>query len=202
SQLANAGTNLWAVDKVILPSIIGLDSYSVGVGTIDIRKALFRTVTLAAQGGTPASSAGGMPSNCFDLTNMNACIQVTAGGNISYAFTSPVSITNVGVMTNGNQQYNLNFEYSIDNINWNVALATGSKSYVGGQLTYFDIPSASTAQYFRVRETSLGVLNLLQLTFNTICSEIEIARINSDIYYNLTNKTFQGNQILQYWLDR
>lgn len=203
SQLANAGTSLWTIQKTILGTITGQDAYAIGNGVIDVRNILYRTVTPAA-GGTPASSAGGTAANAFSQILTTACTQVSSNGNISYDFGvgKAPTITNVGIMTNGAQTYTLAWEYSTDNINWTTALLNPVTNFADLTWAYYDISNAGAARYFRVRETGGGILNVREIGFNTILSEIHAARLNIDQYTNLTNKTFQGSNVLQYWLDR
>ncbi len=201
SQLVNNGVNLWTLEKDIFGTVIGQDNYTMSDGTVDVRSALYRTVNLPS-GGSPATSAGGNAGNAFSQTLTVSCTQTAPSGNISYAFNSSTSISNVGIMTNGNQNYTLAWEASIDNANWSTVLTTPQTNYIGGQWYYYDIGSPINAQYFRVRETGLGTLNVIELAFNTILSEIWMARLNFQQYTSLTNKTFQGRNILQYFMDR
>ena len=202
-QLVNNGINLWTLEKDLFGTVIGQDNYAMLPGTVDVRDALYRTVNLASGGGA-SSSSGGNGNAAFTqiLTPANACTQNSANGNIMYAFASPVSITNVGIITNGNQTYTPAWEASVDNVNWTTVLQTPETNYIGGQWAYYDIGSPVNAQFFRIRETGGGVLNVTQLAFNTIIDEILMARLNFQQYTSLTNKTFQSRNILQYFMDR
>lgn len=200
-SLSNAGVNLWTIEKELIGINVGQSNYAVGVGTRDIKNALRRTLGLPS-GGTAASSAGGNAANAFDQNATTACTQTSINGNISYQFPTTKFITTVGIMTNGDQTYNLVWEASSDGITWSQVLATGKTNYTGSQWKHYDISTPLSAAYFRVRETANGTLNVLHLIFGTVIQEIPISRINFDTYSNLTDKTFQANNSLQYWFDR
>ena len=200
-SLMNLGTMLWLVDKQIIGLMPDQQTYDLPSDTVDLRQVYYRTVNLAA-GGSAASSAGGVAGNAFDGTLQNPCIQTAAAGNISYSFTNNRAITNVGIVPNGNQTYTLVGEYSFNNVDWYQSLSTPTQLYTAGKWTYFDITAPTNAPLYRIRETGLGILNVLQLAFNTVASEITVARLNADQYTSLTDKQFPSRNLLQYWLDR
>jgi len=211
-SLANTGINLWTLEPIIIGTIVNQSTYNVGIGTIDIVKLLYRTVANQCTGGTPATSAGGNVANAFNGNTINlSCIQTSANGNLSYNFASNVIINNVGIMTYGDQTYTLVWEVSNDGINWtqvypasnaDPAAVYTSVSFTDSVWQYYDIPTPVSATYMRVRETGGGVLSVRQVCFNIIQLEINVARMNVDIYTTLTNKTFSGNNQLQYWFNR
>ena len=211
-SLANTGINLWTLEPVIIGTITNQSTYNVGVGTVDIVKLLYRTVANLCTGGTPASSAGGSATNAFNGSAINVqCLQSSANGNLSYNFGTGQLVNNVGIMTYGNQTYTLVWEGSNDGANWTIvypapnadpAAVYTSINFTDAVWVYYDIPTPQTFQYFRVRETGGGILNVRQVCFNNISLEINVARMNVDIYTTLTNKTFSGNNQLQYWFNR
>ena len=205
SSLVNEGIPLWTINKQIYGLNINQNLLPLSSGTLDVRNVLYRYNVLPT-GGTPYSSAGGVAANAFDQTLTDACTQTSPNGYISYNFGQAVTIQTVGILPQVTINLNPTYEYSTDNINWvtsilPVALST---SYVSGEWYWQDVPQPVTAQYFRVRETSGGTLNLTAVVFGQPAREVTISRSNADDYQNLPNKlnTGGGGRPLQYWLDR
>lgn len=202
NSLVQEGSLLWTIDK----QIYGLNLYQnllqFSPDTLDLENVLYRFNNLPS-GGVAGSSAGGIPSYAFDQDLTTACVQSAPNGNISYNFLNPVEITTVGILPNATGLLNPVYEYSIDNVTWvqSVPAAALPSSFVAGQWYWQDVAAPKAAQYFRVRETSGGTLNMTEVVFGTRANEIIISRLNKDDYQNLPNKNQQGRP-LQFWFDR
>lgn len=199
SSLSNDGVNLWTIEKRVIGTAANTKSYEVGAGTLDVKNLLRRTSTFPS-GGTAASSAGGVAANAFVQTLDAACTQTSPSGNISYTFASAVVVDMVGIISNGDKTYTLEFEY-YDGTSWKSMASVEKKQYADKKWSFFDCTPISATQ-FRVRESGLGTLDLFQIAFNTTTLEIPIPRVSFDQYTNLTNKTFASEIPTQYWLDR
>lgn len=205
SSLINQGILLWTITKQIYG--LNVDQYLLPLtsGTVDIRNILYRYNVLPS-GGTPFSSAGGNAANAFDQTLLDACTQTSADGYISYDFGQAVIIQTVGLLPQVTGNLNPTYEYSVDNVSWETAIlqSSASSSYVAAQWYWLDVPQPTSAQYFRVRETSGGTLNVTQLVFGQPAREVTISRSNADDYQNLPYKIQTGGtgRPLQYWFDR
>ncbi len=201
SSLSNDGVNLWTIEKVLSGLHVGQANYSVGIGTIDLKNVLRRSLNLPS-GGSAASSAGGSADYAFDKQLTTACTQTSINGNISYQFEDARTITTIGFMPNGNQTLAPAFEYSNDGVSWSEVYSVERTSFDGGQWYYWDIARPVSAQYYRMRETSGGTLNITELVFATTLIEIPLGRISLDQYSNLTDKTMRAQQPLEYWYNR
>ncbi len=199
--LANEGINLWAIEKTIIGYIAGKSVYETPVGTIDILNSLYRTIVLPSDG-VAYSSAGGTAANAFDLDIDTACTQTSADGYISYQWDDAVTVTTAGIMSNGTATYDLVFEASEDGSTWVEIYAADSQSYPDREWVYVDFNATRTMEYFRVRETGGGTLNVREVVFGQSPNSIPMARMNMDDYTNLVNTTFQARQITQYWFRR
>ena len=199
--MANAGINIWTIEKTITGYVSGKQVYQMPVGTIEILNALYRTVTLP-QDGTAYSSAGGTAANAFDQDIETACTQTSINGYISYQWTTAVSITSVGIMSNVERDYTLAWEASDDGITWVEILSSEAQTYPDRDWVYFDINASRSMSYFRVRETGGAILNVREVVFGQNPYTIPMARMNMDDYTNLVNTTFQQRQITQYWFRR
>lgn len=200
--LANDGVLLWTVEKKILGAHINQVTIDLPNGVIDVGNCLWRTNYLPS-GGVAASSAGGVAAFAFDQNLTTACIQTAPNGNISYQFPNPVPICTVGLLPGGTGFLNPIYELSIDGINWVTAIPaeTSPVNYVAGTWYWQDVLNPYQAQFFRVRETSGGTLNMIEVVFGTAPYELPMSRQNKDDYQNLPNKMSQGRP-LQFWVDR
>ena len=213
SALVNQSAPLWTVEKLVLGLNINQNLLVFPQGTIDIRNALYRYNVLPS-GGTAYSSAGGTADYAFDQDLTTACTQTSMNGYISYDFGQDVVIPTVGFLPNATATLNPVYEWSNDNTTWvQYAQAStaggsvgsfGSGSYQAGHWYWQDIPQPVSAQYFRIRETGGGTLNITELVFGQPAREITVSRSSADDYQNLPYKNQQGGsgRPLQYWLDR
>lgn len=201
NSMIQEGTLLWTIDKQIYGLNLNQNLLQFSQDTIDLENVLYRFNNLPS-GGIAASSAGGIPSNAFDQNLTTSCQQASPDGNISYNFMTPVTIVTVGLLPNATGDLNPIYEYSIDGSNWIASIpAAGTSTFTAGQWYWQDVSAPQTAQYYRVRETSGGTLNVTELVFGTSCNEIVISRLNKDDYQNLPYKNQIGRP-LQYWFDR
>jgi hypothetical protein len=213
SSLCNRGAPLWTVEKIVLGLNLLQNLLVFPAGTIDLRTVLYRYNVLPS-GGTASSSAGGNAANAFDQNLATACAQTAPNGNISYNFGQQVTIPTVGFLPAATLTLNPVYEWSNDGLTWTeIAQAStgggttgtfGSGTYEQGVWYWQDIPQPVSAQYWRLRETGGGTLNITELVFGQPANEITVARSNADDYQNLPNKNIvSGNQRpLQYWFDR
>lgn len=201
SALSNDGVNLWTIEKVLSGLHYGRANYPVGIGTIDVKNVLRRSMNLPS-GGVAASSAGGSADYAFDQSLSTACTQTSTNGNISYQFDSVRTITTVGFMPNGDQTLAPIFEWSNDGVSWTELMSVDRTAFDGAEWYYWDIERPVSAQYYRMRETSGGTLNITELVFATTLMEIPLGRISLDQYSNLTDPTMRSQQPLEFWFDR
>tara|TARA_R110000787_G_scaffold270520_2_gene377502 strand:+ start:5726 stop:6799 length:1074 start_codon:yes stop_codon:yes gene_type:complete len=202
SALPNRGRLLWTIERPLLALVPKRQKYTLPVGTVDIDKLFYRTVTRES-GGTPATSASGTAANAFDGDVDTACTQTSTNGNISYDFGSgnTPSVAFVGIMANGTATLDLVFESSTDNAAWSTVLNTASASYTDEIFTWYDIFLSKPARYFRVRETNGGTLNLSEVVFSAVINDKELSRQSQDIYSQQVAKLSLGEPN-QYWVDR
>lgn len=213
SSLVNQGIPLWTIEKIVMGININQYLLPLPPATIDVRNVLYRYNVLPS-GGTPFSSAGGNASNAFNGIGTSACTQTAPNGYISYNFGQQIQIPFVGFLNNQTEALSTVWEYSNDNINWTqMAVGSnaggqfgtfGSQSYNANQWYWQDIAQPPMAQYFRLRETGGGTLNVLQVVFGQPAREVTISRSNADDYQNLPYKNQVGGngRPLQFWFDR
>lgn len=201
SALANDGVNLWTIEKVVLGTIPNKINYQIGTGTIDLKNCFRRTLYLPS-GGVATSSAGGVAANAFNQSLTGACTQTSPNGNIAYQYTTPTMNTTVGFMPNSNQTLNPVFEASNDGATWKLLASTVTTAFTANNWYYFHVPLPNNYTYYRIRETSGGTMDMLNVVFALPSTEILLGRISLDQYSNLTDKNFSSTDANQYWFNR
>lgn len=189
SQWPNAGLRLWMLDNGMITIVPGQISYPLPAGTVDL---LDLTVTNLTRmlGGTPYSSAGGVAANAFNGTSSSACIQTSPDGYISYDYGlgSTVSLSYIGIQSNINTTYTLEFDYSYDNVNWNSAYDAVPQSYIAGQIQWFVLPAAYSARAWRIIETGGNTLNIQEIYFDQPLNSRLLGEIGRETYDAVSNK--------------
>ena len=195
------GCPLWTVDKQIYGLNLNQNILPLSPGTVDLQNVLYRFNNLPS-GGIPSASTGNA-ANAFDQNLSTACTQTAPNGYIEYNFTTPTVVCTVGMLMNSTQILNPIYEYSLDGATWftSVPAATQQSTFAVGQWYWQDVTSPQAAQYYRVRETSGGTLDAIEMVFGTAANEIILSQINKDDYQNLPFKNQQGRP-LQFWFDR
>ncbi len=202
NALVNEGVPLWTIDKQIYGLNLNQNLLQFSSDTVELQNVLYRFNNLPS-GGIGASSAGGVAANAFDQDLDTACVQTAPNGNISYNFTTDTVVVTVGILMNATATLNPIYEYSVDGATWveSVPAASTSSTFTNGQWYWQDVTSPQSAQYYRVRETSGGTLNITEVVFGTSANEIILSQINKDDYQNLPYKNQLGRP-LQFWFDR
>lgn len=174
SALANDGVPLWCIEKILMPLYQGAADVTLPDGTVDVLNENLRTVQAAS--GTVVSTA-----TTSTTTFASATFVVTVGVLWSAA-SVPIALERW------------------DGAAW-VTVQTETPSAAAGEWTWFDLANSIPATQFRVRATS-GALSFSQIVLANSWSEIPLARMNRDDWFNLPNRAFQSNQPLQFWFDR
>jgi hypothetical protein len=205
SAWADDGVPLWCQTKYILPLVQGqfqLNVASYFPGVVDILEANLQTCT---QFTGVATSSQGVAANAFDNNPLTFCTQTTPGGNIQLQIPSATALTIVGFMPAVSGVLpSLSFQYSLDGVTWVTFWSVTNYAGVAGTFTWWDVSSfgvVPAASFYRVLAGSTTTLNVAELFFGNNPTEIPVARINKDDYWNLPNKTFQSRPV-QYWCDR
>lgn len=200
SALSNKGIPSWRIKQEIIGFVPYQRSYLMPVGAVQETNVNYRTITRPT--GIPSSSAGGVAALAFDDDLDTACTQTAPDGNISIQYTTPLTIVSLGVMSNGTEDYDLVFEWSLDNVTWYPIYEPGLTTYPDRQWVYHDLTAARLASFFRVRETGGNILNLRELVFASKYNEVPMGRLNKDDYAAFNNKTFTSTNVNQYYIDR
>ncbi len=116
SNLVNHGVSLWTISRDVYGLVAYTNQLALPTGTEGVLNANKRTI--AQMTGAYASSAGGTADNAFDKDTSTACIQTSAGGNISLTLGTAAICTSIGIMAYGTIALTPVFEYTEDGTTW------------------------------------------------------------------------------------
>ena len=205
SNLINQGINYWCISKKVYGLNMDQYEYLLPVGGNDVLNALYRRMNRP----TPAADGGylGTDGNvglAFDNNILTSDAQTVPNGyiGINYGLNNPVYAGSIGILPATSGSFHILLEWSSDGTTWNLLQDTGVETWESGQWLWYDIDPGVTAQYYRMRETGGGTLNVAEFYVGNNSTEVTMARLNRDDYTNLPNKNFTANQPYQYWLNR
>jgi len=205
SNLINQGINYWAIDKKVYGMNADQFEYLLPVGGNDVLNALYRRLNrpTPAPGGAYFSSSG-VTGLAFDNNVLTSDAQTAPNGyiGINYGPNNPIYAGSIGILPATSGLFHILLEWSNDGVTWNLLEDTGVTTWVNGQWLWYDIDPGVTCQYYRMRETSGGTLNVAEFFVGNNSTEITMARLNRDDYTNLPNRNFTANQPFQYWFNR
>lgn len=201
NELANMGLNLWCIEKVVQGLYLYQESYPTPLGTVDVLDTFLRTSARA--GGSLSSSDSTDVSNLEDSDILTSSTQGVTGGYWLYTFTNSTAVRTVGILSKGAVTRSLVFEFSQDNITWELIKTIGSVAYEDEKWYWYDIEPARAGLYFRIRDTlANSPLAAYELFIaSDTQTEILMARMNRGDWTNLPNK-FANGRPLQFWFDR
>ena len=174
-ELANQGTPLWCIEKILVPLYDGQGDIALASSTVDILNSSLRSLQPVTGTDTVTST--------YVSTNFGSSTFVTTVGVLWSAASVPLS-----------------FQRSDDGVTW-TTIQTETPSAVSGEWTWFDLDTSIAATYFRVLATS-GTLSASDVYLGNTPTEIPLSRMNRDDYTSLPNKFFQSSRPLQFWFDR
>ena len=165
SSWPGRGLNLWLVQQQMFSIYVGQPTYTLPINTVRVLEVVATQPVRLNSGGTPGSSAGGNPGNCFDPLQTAGCIQTSPNGNISYDYGAgnSYSILYIGITPLNNSSYTIAVDYSFDNVNWTQVYLAPQQNYQANQITWFVIQQSLNARAWRIRETSGQTLAIQQI---------------------------------------
>jgi hypothetical protein len=205
SNLINQGINYWCISKKVYGLRPDQYEYLLPLGGNDVLNALYRTMNRP----TPATGGGYIGSSgnvglAFDNNVLTSDAQTSPNGyiGIDYGSNNAVYAGSIGILPATSGSFHILLEWSSDGVTWNLLEDTGVTTWVSGEWLWYDIDPGVTAQFYRMRETGGGTLNVFEFYVGNNSTEVTMARLNRDDYTNLPNKNFTANQPYQYWFNR
>jgi len=174
-ELANQGTPLWCIEKVIVPLYDGQGDLTLASSTVDVLNSNLRYLQ-------PVSGT-----------------DTVGPSSIQTYFTSPTLVSTVGILWAGASTA-ITLQRSDDGSNWTTIQNETPVANVG-EWTWYDLDTSVASTYFRILSLS-GAIVYSQVYLANTPTEIPLARMNRDDYTNLPNKTFKSLRPLQFWFDR
>jgi hypothetical protein len=197
---ANRGLLLWTLERTVVGFVPGVSSYALPDGTIDVRTAVYRTITRLF--GTSTSSDAQSPAAAFDGELSTTFTQLTANGSIATDLGDSLFVHTVALVSDGSVTYMPVLEGSDDGVAWELVQALAAQEYPDGTPVWTDVQTPRQFRNWRVRETGGATLSLRELVLANNPNELNVYRSNVDVYDSLPNKTFQSRFPTQWWFDR
>ena len=173
-NLSNRGLNLWAVEKAFMGLVTGKAEYNTPAGTIDILNVIYTQPTLETVTFSATANGG-------KATITSARI-IRAGFSVSAAYTGVITISS-----------------STDDLTYTVLTTMASATYAAGQTYWVDLPTATTAGYFKV-EGTLTAVDAIVLA--SAIYDLPVTIWNRDTYSALNNKAALGRPSTNYFFEK
>lgn len=184
TDLVNTANPLWCLQQVLVTLLQGQIAYVLPAGTVDVQSAYYRTLNNV----TPAVFTNTTAAYTFDF-GLNA-----AGTNND----TPVSSWSINW---AGAAVPVTFQTSEDSITWSPVYVSTFVDSSGAGTIWYDMGTTMPRRYWRVVPTVPGTVVITSAAVYNTPSNIQMARLNRDDYFNLPNNVFPGRP-LQYWLDR
>lgn len=201
TSLLNRGFQLWKRQQVILPCYMNVNQVPLPAGSNVVttlnRRTLFR------QTGTAFSDAGGVAALAFDDDFDTICQQTSDNGSIGCAFSSPTTVTTVGILSGVAGEWALFFEYSQDGVTYTPLEAVDVVFTAERQWAWYDLEGGPVAGalFWRVRSVGDTPFAAAEIFFGNTPQEINLGQWNLDDYSNMPNKA-QGGQVTNWYQQR
>lgn len=183
ADLVNTSSPLWCLEKVLITLAQGQRTYTLPVGTNDVNRAFYRTMSNV----TPATA-----------TNLLGAYTVDFGLNPA-GINNDTSVTTWAIDWIG-AAIPVTFQASEDGLTWTATGDSGLVSSSGSGTIWYDMKVSNAKRYWRVIPTA-GSLSITSARVYNTPNDINMYRMNKDQYWNQTNKFFQGRP-LQFYLNR
>jgi hypothetical protein len=198
SALANDGIPLWTITPLLLPMYERVATIQTPVGTERVYDVNLRTAQRLTG---DANSSEGIAADAFDGDLETACTQVSAAGYIQTMLNSAATVPIFGILPNASGTWDISMQYSDDGIAWTTLWTESALDVVAGEWYWRDVEGVPEKQYWRLQANGLTVLDVTELVFQNVPSEIPMYQLNRGDYNNLPNKDRTGRPT-QYWFNR
>lgn len=177
TEWTNKGIQLWCLDKVVLPYVVGQAIVQLPAGTIDVMNALHRSMTQVVGSGVAASDR-------YTIT-----------------LTEASAITTFGLTLSAGGTFSTMIEASNDAISWTVLSPATSYTYTANYRQWLDVDNGTAYLYYRFRESTGAAISVVSTFLGNSPYEIPVTAVNQDTYTSYPDKTFQGRPT-QWWYYR
>jgi len=203
-EMVNRGTNLWALQRHLIPLYSGQKTYELPERTVDLINVQVRRVqrnaTTTSGTGTPFASSGNA-NLAFDENFDTALVQILPDGYVGFHYNSNQNLTCVGFRTQGDVTNHYVIESSVDGVTYSTVLDLGVQDYIDNTWNWYDVDTKDSGFYWRIRETDGNFVSIRELSYSYNDYELQTAAYNRDDYFNLPFKNTSGRPY-NYWFDR
>jgi len=176
-NLANRGLNLWCVQSDLIGLSSGKAIYSTVDGTIDVLNVLYCQPTRVTGTDTVAASSV--------ATDLGSSTSVRRVGVRFSAITASETVT---------------FASSSDGVSWSDLKAVTRTDWATDEWYWYDLPTVTSAQYFRVSATAAITVDEFYLASQV--TDLPVIQWNRDTWSTIPNKAQPGRPSTNYYLER
>lgn len=195
--------NLWTVQNDYLSLNKGQAYYALPEYVSNMVQVNTRTFVRQLDGISSCSS--GTAANAFDGNPHTACTQTAPNGNIGYAYSEDGSrtqdITFIGITSNTDQQYTLNFTSTPFPFPAQTILNVSKQFYPAGVTKWFEVAAVIPGSLITMQETGGATLDIQELYFTNNTNDLSMSDISLYNYQSLPQK-YQQSRPSCYYLQR
>lgn len=200
TSYSNQGLTTWCIEKNLYGLYPGQIIYPMADGTLDVLQAALRRPLRTVA--TASVIGGGNTAFLQDGDVDTICQQTNPAGHITLDFGGETQTALLGLLSGVTAVQSFTIEKSNDGITWTLVQAIEYYEMVDGQWLWLALEPTPIARFVRLVASADTTFSFRELYTANQYTDVTMARLNQDDYFALSDKNFQSQQVLQYWLDR
>lgn len=184
-SLANRGLNLWAVEKDFIALQVGVPTYDLLPGTLDL-------LNVALSMTTAATTSSITDNTTYALVTLSEVVDFNR-----------ISLTYPNAVSTSTEMLTISGSYSEDGITYTALPSiTFQGTYAADAKIWVDFGRTLTAQYLKINlpTATSGVLSECEVAVGI--RDLPVATMNRDTYMGLPNKMTQAMIPTNYWFEK
>lgn len=195
----NQNVNLWSLQLNSISLIPNQANYLLPSNIQKISQVFLRTSVRQNFGGVALSEEDGDAANAFDNNLTTACTQSYANGYIGYKYPTLQNITVLGVLSNIDRTYTLDFEGYIDSGGGPIfTLQIPAFKYKKDIITWYSFENLPPCKSYWIHETKGATLDITELYFNNQTQDTTMSEVSRYEYLSYPNKRSIGRPTVYY----
>ncbi len=198
-EMLNLGIQLWGRDRIILPLYQNENQVPCPLGTSVVislnQRSMSRQTVI-----NPFTDQGGDASFAFDDDFDTSTVQTLTDGSIGGFFSTPTTITTVGILFTVEGEFDVFYEFTTDGSTWFSAdsahlvttTASGTVTEVPQEWKWVDIEGLPPVMGARIRNVGTTPLSVGELYFGNSPTEIPMGSWNLDDWVSMPVKNTLG----------
>ena len=195
----NQNVNLWSLQLNSISLIPNQANYLLPSNIQKISQVFLRTSVRQNFGGVADSGKDGIAANAFDSNLNTACTQNQENGYIGYEYPTFQNITVLGILSNIDRTYTLNFEGYIDSKGESIfTRRIPAFNYKKDIITWYNFENLPPCKSYLIKETDTAKLDITELYFNNQTQDTTMSEVSRYEYLSYPNKRSIGRPTIYY----